>query len=305
MNFEESVMIDGWTLSTDGVDTVRVVPNSITSESTTNTYTVQVLPAFDSGLLRARFNPLPNDFKIEFFPAIVDTSVRVAFGMNQIPVPFTITNTTTGLRHKFAIIEDNPDLRNGIYDHGELIAILSGVTPETQPIFAGGAWTASWTIRFIPPDPILQPNVATIPPGSGSVFRFRTSKPFSNSETITFTVRGGGIDIDLARVQLSDIHVVPNPYVASSIFEPANIYRLGRGDRRIYFMGLPQECTIRIYTVSGQLVQTMKHQASSDNGQMAWDLVSLDGMNISFGMYIYHVDAGPIGSHVGRFAVIK
>ncbi len=305
IDFEESVMIDGWTLSTNGVDTVRVVPNSITSESTTNTYTVQVLPAFDSGLLRTRFIPLPNDFKMEFFPANVDTSVRVAFGMNQIPVPFTITNTTTGRRHKFAIIEDNPDLRNGQYDHGELIAILSGVTPDTQPIFAGGAWRASWTIRFIPPDPILQPNVNAIPPGSGSVFRFRTSKPFADSETITFTVRGGGIDTDLARVELSDIHVVPNPYVASSIFEPANIYRSGRGDRRIYFVGLPQECTIRIYTVSGQLVQTMKHQGSNDNGQMAWDLVSRDGMNISFGMYIYHVDAGPIGSHVGRFAVIK
>jgi hypothetical protein len=305
IDFEESVMIDGWTLSTNGVDTVRVVPNSITSESTTNTYTVQVLPAFDSGLLRTRFIPLPNDFKMEFFSANVDTSVRVAFGMNQIPVPFTITNTTTGRRHKFAIIEDNPDLRNGQYDHGELIAILSGVTPDTQPIFAGGAWRASWTIRFIPPDPILQPNVNAIPPGSGSVFRFRTSKPFADSETITFTVRGGGIDMELARVELSDIHVVPNPYVASSIFEPANIYRSGRGDRRIYFVGLPQECTIRIYTVSGQLVQTMKHQGSNDNGQMAWDLVSRDGMNISFGMYIYHVDAGPIGSHVGRFAVIK
>jgi hypothetical protein len=147
--------------------------------------------------------------------------------------------------------------------------------------------------------------VNSIPPESGSVFRFRTSKPFSDSENITFTVRGGGIDVDLARVELSDIHVVPNPYVASSIFEPANIYRSGRGERRIYFMGLPQECTIRIYTVSGQLVQTMRHQGGTDNGQMAWDLVSRDGMNISFGMYIYHVDAGPIGSHVGRFAVIK
>jgi hypothetical protein len=137
------------------------------------------------------------------------------------------------------------------------------------------------------------------------VFRFRTSKPFASGEEITFTVRGGGIDQALARAEMTDIHVVPNPYVASSLFESANYYRSGRGERRIYFMGLPQECTIRIYTVAGQLVQTLRHQGTSDNGQLPWDLVSRDGMDISFGMYIYHVDAGPVGTHMGRFAVIK
>ena len=36
-----------------------------------------------------------------------------------------------------------------------------------------------------------------------------------------------------------------------------------------------------------------------------WDLVSKDGMDISFGVYVYHVDAPGIGEKIGRFAIIK
>jgi hypothetical protein len=70
-------------------------------------------------------------------------------------------------------------------------------------------------------------------------------------------------------------------------------------------MNLPQECTIRIYTITGGLVQTLHHESTRDDGQLAWDLVSRDGMNIAFGVYLYHVTAPGVGEHMGRFAVIK
>jgi hypothetical protein len=70
-------------------------------------------------------------------------------------------------------------------------------------------------------------------------------------------------------------------------------------------MNLPATCTIRIYTVTGQLVQTLSHDTSIDDGQEPWDLVTKDGMNAAYGIYIFHVDAPGIGEHVGRFAVIK
>ena len=70
-------------------------------------------------------------------------------------------------------------------------------------------------------------------------------------------------------------------------------------------MNLPPTCTIRIYTITGQLVQTLQHDAGIADGQLAWDLVSKDGMNIAYGVYIYHVDAPGIGEKIGRFAVIK
>ena len=36
-----------------------------------------------------------------------------------------------------------------------------------------------------------------------------------------------------------------------------------------------------------------------------WDLVSKDGMDIAFGVYIFHVDAPGIGEKIGKFAIIK
>jgi hypothetical protein len=52
-------------------------------------------------------------------------------------------------------------------------------------------------------------------------------------------------------------------------------------------------------------VQTIQHQSGIDDGQEPWNLVSRDGMDIAFGVYVYHVDAPGIGTHVSRFAVVK
>jgi len=68
---------------------------------------------------------------------------------------------------------------------------------------------------------------------------------------------------------------------------------------------LPLKCTIRIYTVRGYLVQTIEHDAPIENGQEPWNLVSRDGMDISYGIYVYHIDAPGIGEKIGRFAIIK
>ena len=65
------------------------------------------------------------------------------------------------------------------------------------------------------------------------------------------------------------------------------------------------ECKIRIYTVSGKLVTTLHHQATQDNGRESWDLTTRDGLEISYGLYFFHVDAPGIGQKLGKFAIIK
>ena len=62
---------------------------------------------------------------------------------------------------------------------------------------------------------------------------------------------------------------------------------------------------IRIYTIRGYLVDTIEYHGSADYGAVSWDLVSKDGMDIAYGIYIYHVEAPGIGEKIGRFAVIK
>jgi len=97
---------------------------------------------------------------------------------------------------------------------------------------------------------------------------------------------------------------VPNPYVGAASWEPLSS-EVGRGERRIFFIRLPNECTIRIYTISGKLVDTIEHSSTISDGQESWDLVSKDGMDIAFGVYVYHVDAPGIGQTIGKFAIIK
>jgi len=72
----------------------------------------------------------------------------------------------------------------------------------------------------------------------------------------------------------------------------------------MYFANVPPECTIRIYSVSGELVDTIEHLGALDEGKAFWDLRTKDNMNVAYGLYIFHVEA-PEGEYVGKFAVIK
>ena len=57
--------------------------------------------------------------------------------------------------------------------------------------------------------------------------------------------------------------------------------------------------------MSGERVQTIEHYATIDNGLETWDLLTKDNLSVSYGVYIYHVEAPGIGEHIGKFALIK
>jgi hypothetical protein len=98
---------------------------------------------------------------------------------------------------------------------------------------------------------------------------------------------------------------VPNPYAATSVWETRNPYASGRGPRKVEFIHLPYRCTIHIYTVDGTLVRTLEHTSIMADGAEPWDLMSKENMSISYGVYIYHVDAPGIGERIGKIFIIK
>jgi hypothetical protein len=61
---------------------------------------------------------------------------------------------------------------------------------------------------------------------------------------------------------------------------------------------------VRIYTVRGELVQTLVHDGSNA-GIVAWNLRTKDNLDVAPGLYIYHVDAAEAGTAKGKFAIIK
>jgi hypothetical protein len=142
-------------------------------------------------------------------------------------------------------------------------------------------------------------------PVNGDVFLLETSKPFTRDDVLRFKVEGNEMQATIEEGALEDIYVVPDPYVAVNSLESRNILLSGRGERRIDFRNLPQECTIKIFTMSGRLVKVLHHSSMQDQSIESWNLQSEDGLDVSFGVYIYHVEAPGIGEKIGRFAIIK
>ena len=58
--------------------------------------------------------------------------------------------------------------------------------------------------------------------------------------------------------------------------------------------------------MSGYLVETIEHDSGFEDGSESWDLLSKDGLEIAYGVYLYHVNAYELGVETtGKFAVIK
>ena len=103
---------------------------------------------------------------------------------------------------------------------------------------------------------------------------------------------------------LNKIRVVPNPYVLSAPWDKDRIGNTIYGEpiRNVAFTNLPVPCTIRIFTVDGDLINTLKHEGGS--GREEWNLLTSEQRPIVSGIYFFHVDSD-LGEEVGRFAVIR
>ena len=142
-------------------------------------------------------------------------------------------------------------------------------------------------------------------PQPGDTAYIFIEKPFLTEDIYEFTTIAPYIDQQKAMSDLDKIKVVPNPYYATNTFEGQNTFTSGRGPREIQFRFLPQECKIRIYTISGELVKEIHHQSSINNGTGKWDLLTKDNLTASYGVYIYHIEANGIGEKIGKLAIVK
>ncbi|MBM2841542.1 MAG: hypothetical protein HW412_2070 [Bacteroidetes bacterium] len=239
----------------------------------------------------------PADFEVRFFQGIVDTSAGGLYFPSPpaTPVNFTVWNLTENRKAQFIFFD--PDTNNHL-TIGDRLVIVYGdsLGKAAEP----GNYHPTWGVKLF-----ADTSGIPAPPGPGAVLSIVTTKPFRTGEAFQFKMSAAGLNASKAKNDLAKVAVVPNPYVGAASWEPLNLFRAGRGERRIYFVNLPAKCTVRIYTVRGYLVQTIVHDAGVDNGQEPWNLVSKDGMDISYGVYIYHVDAPGIGEKIDRFAIIK
>ena len=89
---------------------------------------------------------------------------------------------------------------------------------------------------------------------------------------------------------LTDAYAFPVP------FQPS------LGHRSITFTNLAQEATIRIFTVSGKLVQTLRE--TDGNGQLVWDVKNAEGSKVASGVYFYLMES-TTDKKTGKLTIIR
>jgi hypothetical protein len=98
---------------------------------------------------------------------------------------------------------------------------------------------------------------------------------------------------------LTQIHTVPDPYLATSALD------LAPTEKRLQFVNLPPQASIRIYTITGILVDQVEHDDVTGGGRAVWDLRNRNEQFVASGVYFFHVITPDGEAYVGKFTVVN
>jgi hypothetical protein len=99
--------------------------------------------------------------------------------------------------------------------------------------------------------------------------------------------------------ELEQIRVVPNPYRVIAAWEVSQL------ERMLKFTHLPAVCTIKIFNVAGELIETLNHNRQSPiASEEIWNLRSYENREVAPGLYFYFISS-PLGETTGKFVIIK
>jgi hypothetical protein len=110
------------------------------------------------------------------------------------------------------------------------------------------------------------------------------------------------------------VSVYPNPYridggYSEDRYEDPDRTNQTEWERRIHFINLPEYCTIKIWTLDGDLVRELLHepggQFSETNSKAYWDMITRNTQAIVSGIYIYSIEEDGGETQLGKIVVIK
>lgn len=241
---------------------------------------------------------IPNDYAIVFSQ---NTNLGQSYN--------SLLDLTPGVNTNFKVVDlthntnvpfylfDFPMKRTGILDPGDYIYFYEkDSTGENRY-----SWNVTFTLRQTH-DPKTELNFS-----EGDTLFISFSKPFSQTDVFEFIAPMPVVNPPLAQHEMSDIRVVPNPYVVANEFEsplPPGITS-GRGERKVEFQNLPNDALVHIFTSRGQHIRSLNHSGDSHTGTVAWNLKTKENLDIAYGVYFYIVESEIGGKKSGKLAVIK
>jgi hypothetical protein len=128
-------------------------------------------------------------------------------------------------------------------------------------------------------------------------------------------VEGDGVVPQAAQSsKAGQVYVVPNPYRAHAQWDLSPSAADPTGTHVDFFNMPGGQWTLRIYTISGDLVQTLRNtdlmvsgkpqQETPEDGQATWNLISRNGQDVSSGIYLFSVESN-LGTSQGKFILIR
>jgi hypothetical protein len=239
----------------------------------------------------------PADYEITFSSSYIDSALFLVGSVpKKFPAKFSVKKINDVQEPILVLVKELTATRDTAISVGEELVLF-------KPGSTGQVTETTWGVVFTRPTDTL---AAPIMPTDGDILQIRTGRPFTKNDEFVFRTESGKFSTENAKSALDNIYVVPNPYVGFSDIEPTTkLPGQSRGERRIYFENLPPKCSIRIFTLSGELVQVLDHDVFLENGREFWNLLNRDGFSVAYGVYIAHIDAPGIGEKVIKFALIK
>jgi hypothetical protein len=299
INFDDNPVIDGFQVSVASEQKIGGI-KGITDRYGKN---VQGAANVDSsGSWYVTVSPFPSssfenrtrDYEIRFTD---DGAIAYSWGPSStstaaFPVNFEVWDVTGNTEEQITFeVQDNN--QNQQWDEGETIFIVRSPYPNPQ---IGDPLGAVFPDEF--PYQVIISNAPTdtlkIPPQSGDVVRLESFRSVKAGDVFALGLKKSGFDPNA--VDLSEIRVVPNPYIVGAEWEEIqNVHQ-------VYFMFLPPVCTINIYNLSGERVNTINHK---DTGAELFNLVNHSNQALAFGIYVYVVTTPDNQKHIGKFAIIR
>jgi hypothetical protein len=104
---------------------------------------------------------------------------------------------------------------------------------------------------------------------------------------------------DVTTEDLENVHTVPDPYYVTNGLEVTPSQKI------LKFVNLPTQAIIRIYSVSGILVDIVEHNDVALGGEATWDVRNRNNQFVASGVYFYHVETPTGAEKLGRFTVVN
>ena len=260
----------------------------------------------------------PSD-DVRYFPTIFDLDFSIAPGGQK----FSFI-TTPGVQGTFGCCSGDSQISGGLNDpytdgitwiipadvtpgeagYDAIVAAIQASPAAAEPLVVNGNaalyrssivwWNGGNTETAGAYDQFAFPEV-------GTIFRMVTSKPNQPNDEFVLSTAGSefleGTGED-AVAALENIQAVPNPYLGGSNYETGNLSRVMR------FTNLPTEAaTIRIYTVAGTLVKTLRKDGPSPS--LDWNLETENNLPVASGMYLVHIDIAGVGERVLKVGIVQ